>query len=481
MPSICFPIKHGAEMSNEKTLFQKIWHQHVVTRRDDGEVLLYVDRNFVHEGPFYAFDGLRLEGRKPRQPLKQIAIADHYLPTLNRKDGLAGIKDPDIRRMIEQLGKNARDFNLPYIGMENPRQGIMHVIGPELGLVLPGMVITAADSHTTTNGAFGALSFGIGASEIKHVLATQAVWQREPKTIKVTIDGNLGVGVTAKDIILAIIAKIGISGGVGHVLEYAGSAIRNLSMEGRMTVCNMSIEAGARAGLVAPDETTFTYIKGREFSPSGKDWDKALDLWRGLPSDPGAIYDREVNMAAADISPMVTWGSVPDDALPITGHVPDPANASNPELRKHWERALEYMDLKPGLPLAGISVDRVFIGSCTNARLEDLRAAASIVKGRHVVVPSIISPGSSDVKRMAEREGLHQIFIDAGFEWRDSACSMCVGSNGDFALPGERCASTSPRNFPNRQGRGVRTHLLSPPMAAAAAITGRLTDVRTLS
>ena len=468
-------------MNKPRNMFEKIWDRHIVAQRDDGEALLYVDRNFVHEGPFYAFDGLRLDKRKARTPLKQIAISDHYLPSLNRAQGIAGIRDPEVKRMIEQLASNARDFGIPFIGIDDSRQGIMHVVGPDLGMVQPGMVITAADSHTDTNGAFGAFAFGIGATEIKHVLATQALWQRKPRTLRVTVDGKLPAGVTAKDVILAIIGKIGIRGGSGHVIEYAGSAFRGMTMEERMTVCNMSIEAGARAGMVAPDETTFAFLEGREFAPKGADWDKALAMWRTLPTDDGAQFDKEAEFSAAAIAPMVTWGTLPEDSLPITGKVPDPAMEANAEQRVHIERALKYMGLMPGFPLTEIAVDRVFIGSCTNARFDDLVAAAAVAKGRRVVVPAMISPGSTDVKRRAEAAGLDKIFIAAGFEWRDSACSMCVGSNGDFALPGERCASTSPRNFENRQGRGVRTHVLSPAMAAAAAVTGKLTDVRTLT
>ena len=469
-------------MNKPRNMFDKIWDRHVVAQRDDGEALIYVDRNFVHEGPFYAFDKLRLAKRAMRRPLKQIAISDHYLPTLNRAGGLAGIKDAEIRNMVEQLQRNARDFKLPFIGMEDTeRQGIMHVVGPDLGLVQPGMVITAADSHTTTNGALGAFSFGIGASEIKHVMATQALWYRKPKTLRVTIDGKLGAGITAKDVILAIIAKIGISGGNGHVIEYAGAVMRAMTMEQRMTVCNMSIEAAARAGLVAPDDTTYKFLKDREFAPRGAQWEQALKIWQSLPSDADAKFDKEVALNGSDIAPMVTWGTVPDDALPITGRVPDPAQAASREERVHLERALHYMGLTAGMPISEIKVDRVFIGSCTNARFEDLVAAADVAKGRKVVVPSMISPGSTDVKRRAEAAGLDKIFTAAGFEWRDSACSMCVGSNGDFPAPGESCASTSPRNFENRQGRGVRTHLVSPAMAVAAAVTGKLTDVRTLA
>lgn len=468
-------------MGTPKTMFEKIWSRHVVAQRDDGETLLYVDRNFVHEGPFYAFDGLRRDGRRIRRPLKQIAVSDHYLPTVGRKSGIAGIADPEIRTMIERLAVNAREFGVPFIGIDDPRQGIMHVVGPELGLAQPGMVITAADSHTTTNGAFGAFAFGIGASEVKHVLATQALWQRKLRTLRVTVDGTLPKGVTAKDVILAIIAKIGISGGSGHVIEYAGSAIRGMTMEQRMTICNMSIEAGAKAGMIAPDETTYAYLEGRDHAPKGDLWNKALAVWRSLPSDTGARFDREVTLSAGDIVPLVTWGTTPEDVLPVTEKVPDPSSARTAEERAHMERALRYMGLAPGAPLSEVRVDRVFIGSCTNARIEDLRAAAAVVRGKRITVPAFISPGSTAVKRQAEAEGLDRIFLAAGFEWRDSACSMCVGANGDFAAPGERCASTSPRNFENRQGRGVRTHVMSPPMAAAAALTGKLTDVRTLS
>ncbi|MBI3936904.1 MAG: 3-isopropylmalate dehydratase large subunit [Betaproteobacteria bacterium] len=462
-------------------MFEKIWSRHVVAQRDDGETLLYVDRNFVHEGPFYAFDGLRRDGRRIRRPLKQIAVSDHYLPTVGRKSGIAGIADPDIRTMIERLAVNAREFGVPFIGIDDPRQGIMHVVGPELALAQPGMIITGADSHTTTNGAFGALAFGIGASEVKHVLATQALWQRNPRTLRVTVDGALPKGVTAKDVILAIIAKIGVRGGSGHIIEYAGSTIRAMTMEQRMTICNMSIEAGAKAGMIAPDETTYAYLEGRDHAPRGDLWNKALAVWRTLPSEAGARFDKEVALSARDIVPMVTWGTTPEDALPVTEKVPDPSSAATADERAHIERALRYMDLTPGLPLVEVRVDRVFIGSCTNARIEDLRAAAAVVKGKRITVPAFISPGSTAVKRRAEAEGLDRVFLAAGFEWRDSACSMCVGANGDFAAPGERCASTSPRNFENRQGRGVRTHVMSPPMAAAAALTGKLTDVRTLS
>ena len=445
-------------MNKPRNMFDKIWDRHVVAQRDDGEALIYVDRNFVHEGPFYAFDKLRLAKRAMRRPLKQIAISDHYLPTLNRAGGLAGIKDPEIRNMVEQLQRNARDFKLPFIGMEDTeRQGIMHVVGPDLGLVQPGMVITAADSHTTTNGAFGAFSFGIGASEIKHVMATQALWYRKPKTLRVTIDGKLGAGITAKDVILAIIAKIGISGGNGHVIEYAGAVMRAMTMEQRMTVCNMSIEAAARAGPGRARRDHLQFLEGREFSPRGAQWEQALKIWQSLPSDADAKFDKEVALNGSDIAPMVTWGTVPDDALPITGRVPDPRRRRARRSACTSSARCSYMGLTAGMPISEIKVDRVFIGSCTNARFEDLVAAADVAKGRKVVVPSMISPGSTEVKRRAEAAGLDKIFTAAGFEWRDSACSMCVGSNGDFPAPGESCASTSPRNFENRQGRGVRT------------------------
>ncbi|MBN9475977.1 MAG: 3-isopropylmalate dehydratase large subunit [Bordetella sp. SCN 67-23] len=463
-----------------RSMFEKIWARHVIAEREGGESLIYIDRNFVHEGPFYAFDGLRLENRRIHRPLKQFAIADHYAPTQHREAGVVAIQDPDIRRMIEQLEQNARDFGVPLIGMTDARQGIMHVVAAELALVQPGMITTAADSHTTSIGAFGALAFGVGASEIKHILATQSLWFRKPKTMRVTVEGSLSRGVAAKDVILAVVGRVGLSGGTGHVIEYAGPAISGMTMDERMTICNMSIEMGARAGMVAPDETTFAYLKGRQYAPSAEYWDQAMAFWRGLPTEPGAQFDQELSLDASRIEPMVTWGNLPEHALPISARVPHPDEAANEKQRGHYERALAYMQLEPGMRLTDVAVDRVFIGSCTNARFEDLAAAAEILRGRHAVVPAMVSPGSTDVKRRAEAAGLDRIFKEAGFEWRDSACSMCVGSNGDFALPGERCASTSPRNYENRQGRGVRTHLMSPAMAAAAAVTGRLTDVRNL-
>lgn len=463
-----------------KTLFDKIWNRHVVAKREDGATLLYVDRNFVHEGPFYAFDRLRRDGRRVRRPLKHTGVSDHYLPTLNRAQGLRSVTDPEAREVIERLAANCREFGIPFIGIDDPRQGIMHVVGPELGLVQPGMVITGSDSHTTTHGAFGAFSFGIGASEVRHVLATQASWQRRPRTLRVTVGGRLPEGITAKDVILLILSRMGVRGGAGHVIEYAGAAVRAMSMEQRMTLCNMTIELGARSGMIAPDEKTLLYLDGREFAPKGEIWAEATSHWRSLYSDPDAEFDREFEISVDDLPPMITWGTAPDDALPITGTVPYPSEAKSPEHRAHVERALAYMDLKPGQRLEDVKVDLVFIGSCTNARLEDLRAAAKIVEGRQTRVPSIISPGSTLVKRQAEAEGLHTIFKAAGFEWRDSACSMCVAENGDTVASGLRCVSTSSRNFENRQGRGARTHIASAEMAAAAAVTGRLCDVRTL-
>ena len=468
-------------MQNARTLFDKIWDRHVITQRDDGTALLYIDRNFIHEGPFYAFDGLRRDGRGIRRPLKQIAVTDHYVPTLDRARGIEAVRDPEARVVIERLAANTREFGIPFIGMNDPRQGIMHVVGAGLGLAQPGMIMTASDSHVTTNGAFGVFSFGVGASEVKHVFATQTLWQRKPGKLRVTIEGTLGPGVAAKDIILAIIAKLTTSGGSGRVVEYTGSTIRGMTMEQRMTICNMSIELGARSGIIAPDDTTYAYLEGREFAPRGDAWGKALAAWRSLSSDADAVYDREVEFDAASIAPMVTWGTVPGDALPITGTVPAPSAAASEAQRAHLLRALEYMGLEAGTRLADIAIDRVFIGTCTNGRLDDLRAAAAVAKGRRAVVPAFVVPGSGDVKRRAEAEGLDKIFIAAGFEWRDAGCSMCVGANGDIVPAGERCASTSPRNFENRQGRGARTHLVSPAMAAAAAVTGKLTDVRTLA
>ena len=467
-------------MSTPKTLFDKIWDSHVVDRQDDGTCLIYIDRHLVHEvtSP-QAFEGLRVAGREVRRPNATLAVADHNVPTTDRSKGIA---EPDSRLQVETLEKNCAEFGIEYFSMADIRQGIVHIIGPEQGMTQPGMTIVCGDSHTSTHGAFGALAFGIGTSEVEHVLATQTLLQQPLKNMRITVEGALGFGVGPKDLILAIIGEIGTAGGTGHVIEYAGEAVRALSMEGRMTVCNMTIEAGARAGLIAPDETTFNYIMGRPMAPKAGAWEQAVAYWRTLPSDEGARYDKEVTLRAADIAPQVTWGTSPEAVLPVTAAVPDPANARDENQRRSWERALAYMGLTPGTPLAELKVDRVFIGSCTNGRIEDLRQVAEIVKDRKVAdhVGAMVVPGSGLVKEQAEQEGLDRIFTEAGFEWREPGCSMCLAMNADRLAPGERCASTSNRNFEGRQGRGGRTHLMSPAMAAAAAVAGRLADVREL-
>ena len=463
-----------------RTLFEKIWDSHVVDQQPDGTCLLYIDRHLVHEvtSP-QAFEGLRVSGRKVRRPDLTLAVPDHNVPTTDRRLGIA---DPVSRLQVETLERNCREFGIELFGMNDVRQGIVHVIGPEHGFTLPGTTIVCGDSHTSTHGAFGALAFGIGTSEVEHVLATQTLLQKKPKTMRINVEGELHEGCTAKDVILAIIGTIGTAGGTGYVIEYAGSVLRSLSMEGRMTICNMSIEAGARAGLVAPDEKTFAYLKGRPKAPKGAAWEAAVAYWRTLPSDPGAVFDREITLDAGTIEPQVTWGTSPQDVVPIGGRVPDPKDAPTPERRAAMERALAYMGLEPGTPMQSIRIDKVFIGSCTNARIEDLRLVAKLVKGKKVAphVQAMIVPGSGLVKHQAEEEGLDRIFIEAGFEWREAGCSMCLGMNPDQLKPGERCASTSNRNFEGRQGKGGRTHLLSPAMAAAAAIEGRLADVRRL-
>jgi 3-isopropylmalate/(R)-2-methylmalate dehydratase large subunit len=468
-------------MSKPRTLFDKIWDSHVVHRQEDGTCILYIDRHLVHEvtSP-QAFEGLRMAGRRVRRPDATVAVADHNVPTTDRS---RGIEDEESRIQVETLERNTREFGVPYFAMDDIRQGIVHIIGPEQGLTLPGMTIVCGDSHTATHGAFGALAFGIGTSEVEHVLATQTLLQRPARNMRVTVEGDLPAGVTAKDLVLAIIGKIGTAGGTGYVIEYAGKAIRDLSMEGRMTVCNMSIEAGARAGLIAPDETTFEYLKGRPYAPKGAAWEAAVAYWRTLPSDEGAVYDAEVVLDAREIAPQVTWGTSPQDVLPITATVPDPAEIADPGRRAAVERSLAYMGLTPGTRLAEVPIDRVFIGSCTNGRIEDLRAAAAVARGRKVAdgVHAMVVPGSGLVKEQAEAEGLDRIFLEAGFEWREPGCSMCLAMNADKLQPGERCASTSNRNFEGRQGRGGRTHLVSPAMAAAAAVTGRLADVRELA
>jgi 3-isopropylmalate/(R)-2-methylmalate dehydratase large subunit len=467
-------------MATPRTLFDKIWDSHLVDVQDDGTCLLYIDRHLVHEvtSP-QAFEGLRNSGRKVRRPEGTLAVADHNVPTTDRSQG---ITDPESRTQVQALIDNVAEFGVDYFAMDDIRQGIVHIIGPEQGFTLPGTTIVCGDSHTSTHGAFGALAFGIGTSEVEHVLATQTLVQRPAKNMLVRVDGTLPPGVTAKDLVLAIIGRLGTAGGTGHVIEYAGEAIRSLSMEGRMTVCNMTIEAGARAGLIAPDETTFEYLKGRPRSPKGQGWQAAEAYWRTLRTDEGAKFDAELVLDAESLIPMVTWGTSPEDVLPITAKVPDPAGVADPGKRAAVERSLAYMGLTPGTPLDGVKVDTVFIGSCTNGRIEDLRAAASVLRGYKVAENTrvLVVPGSGLVKEQAEQEGLDRIFIEAGAEWREPGCSMCLAMNADKLAEGERCASTSNRNFEGRQGRGGRTHLVSPPMAAAAAVTGHLTDVRKL-
>jgi 3-isopropylmalate/(R)-2-methylmalate dehydratase large subunit len=457
-------------------MFEKIWARHVVAEGPGGHVLLYIDRHLLHEGTTAAFGRLARSGRRVRRSDLSFATADHYLLTSPGSP----TSDAETRAMVEALGRHTADQRILYFGVGDPRRGIVHVIGPEQGLTVPGITLVCGDSHTATHGAFGALAFGIGSSEVEHVLATQTLWQKKPQTMRISVDGPRGPGVDAKDVILAIIARIGAGGGLRHAIEYAGSTIRAMSMDERMTVCNMSIEAGARAGMIAPDETTLAYIEGRPLAPRGDAWRAALAEWRALPTDAGAVFDREVQLAASEIAPTVTWGTSPQDALPITARVPDPAAAADPGRRESMARALAYMGLAPGTRLSDVPVNRVFIGSCTNSRLDDLRAAARVAKGRRAVVPAWVVPGSGLIKRAAEAEGLDRIFLDAGFQWREAGCSMCVGMNGETAAAGERVASTSNRNFEGRQGKGARTHLMSPAMAAAAAVTGKLTDVRTL-
>ena len=463
-----------------ETMFEKIWQKHRVLDRDDGQTLLYVDTHLLHDGGATAFDVIRKRGLKPRAPERIFATPDHYVSTSSRK--VEEIEDERHREMVEKLDRNTREFGIKQFGLGTEGQGIVHVMGPEQGLSQPGILLVCGDSHTSTHGAVGALAFGIGSTEVAHVLATQTLWQRKPKTMRIRVDGTLGEQVTGKDVILAIIARIGAAGGTGHVLEYTGSAIRGLSMEGRLTLCNMSIEGGGRAGMVAPDDTTFEYIAGRPYAPKGAAWDAALARWRALPSADDAVFDAEVALDGSAIQPMVTWGNSPEDALPIDGRIPDPSSAVDAERREQMARMLVYMGLEAGTPLSEVAVDRVFIGSCTNSRIEDMRAAAAVAKGRKVAgsVRAWVVPGSEGVKRQAEAEGLHEVFRAAGFEWREPGCSMCLGTNGDIARPGERVASTSNRNFMGRQGPGARTHLLSPAMAAAAAITGHFTDVRRL-
>jgi 3-isopropylmalate/(R)-2-methylmalate dehydratase large subunit len=464
-----------------QTLYDKLWDAHVVRTNEDGTSLIYIDRHLVHEvtSP-QAFEGLRMAGRKPWRAGSVLAVPDHNVPTTGREQG---ITDPVARRQVETLDANCRDFGITEFPMGDARQGIVHVIGPEQGATLPGMTVVCGDSHTSTHGAFGALAFGIGTSEVEHVLATQTLLQRKSKKMLVSVDGQVGCGVTAKDIVLAIIGRIGTAGGTGYAIEFGGSAIRALSMEGRMTVCNMAIEAGARAGLVGVDETTIEYVQGRPYAPKGDHWDQAVARWFCLRSDYDAEFDEVVRLDAASIKPMVTWGTSPEMVVPVDGVVPDPDREPDPVKANGMRRALEYMNLRPGLPITEIPIDRVFIGSCTNSRIEDLRAAARVVEGRKVadnVRQALVVPGSGLVKQQAEAEGLDRIFIEAGFEWRDPGCSMCLAMNADRLEPGERCASTSNRNFEGRQGQGGRTHLVGPAMAAAAAVSGHFIDVRDL-
>ena len=462
----------------KRTLFEKIWDQHVVRAEPDGTTLLYIDRHLVHEvtSP-QAFEGLRLAGRNPRRPAAVLAVPDHNVPTTDRSQG---ITDPMSALQVSTLEENCREFGITYFGMNDHRQGIVHVIGPEQGLTLPGMTIVCGDSHTSTHGAFGALAFGIGTSEVEHVLATQCLVQKKPKTMEIRVEGVLPDYCSPKDVILAIIGRIGIGGGIGYVVEFTGSVIRSFSMEGRMTLCNMSIEGGARAGLVGPDEVTMKYLEGRPLSPKGQLWERATAHWRTLTSDSEARFDRVVEMTGQDIAPQVTWGTNPEMVMDVTGRIPDPSQIDDEKKRVSTERALAYMGLPAGVPICEIPIDRVFIGSCTNSRIEDLRIAAKYVKGKRVsgTVKAMVVPGSGLVKAQAEQEGLDRIFREAGFEWREPGCSMCLAMNADVLAPGERCASTSNRNFEGRQGKGGRTHLVSPAMAAAAAVEGHFVDIR---
>ena len=473
--------------SRPLTLYEKIWADHVVERRDDGTCLIYIDRHLVHEvtSP-QAFEGLRSAGRPVRRPDLTLAVPDHNLPTTARVDAAGQpipIADAASREQLAALRRNAPEFGIRYIDATAREQGIVHVVGPEQGFTLPGTTLVCGDSHTAAHGALGALAFGIGTSEVEHVLATQTLLLTPSRTMEVRVDGTLGFGVTAKDVILTIIGRIGAAGGTGHVIEYTGEVIRDLSIEGRLTIANMSIEGGARAGLIAPDDKTFAYLKGRPLAPTGDDWDRAVAYWRTLPTDAGARYDRTVHIDASDIAPALTWGTSPEDVVPITGAVPDPDSFADPAKREAARKSLAYMGLTPGTRMQDIAVEHIFIGSCTNSRIEDLRAAAAVLRGRRVadgIRQALVVPGSGLVKHQAEVEGLDRIFTEAGFEWREPGCSMCLGMNPDKVPPGERCASTSNRNFVGRQGPGARTHLVSPVMAAAAAVTGRLTDVRDL-
>jgi len=464
-------------MSEPQTLIDKLWLAHEIARREDGATLLWVDRHYVHEGSFHAFSQMKARQRTTAEPQLTFGVADHYVPTRERAKDIA---NTEIAAMVRNLENNVAENQITLFGLRDPRQGIVHVVGPEQGLTLPGLLVVCGDSHTSTHGAFGAYAFGIGASEVAHVLMTQTLWQKKPKRMRIVVGGKAAVGIASKDIALAIIARIGADGAQGHAIEFAGTAIRALSMEGRMTLCNMSIEAGGRCGMVAPDATTFAYINGRPYAPKDTAFEQAIEAWSALVSDADAVFDREVSIDAGTIAPIVTWGTTPDDALSVDARVPDPSREPDETRAKYVREALDYMGITPGTKLTDIAIDRVFIGSCTNSRIEDLRAAAAVLAGRVSKVPGLVSPGSSAVKRQAEEEGLDRIFRDAGLEWADSGCSMCVGINGDLVPPGERCASTTNRNFRGRQGPGARTHLMSPAMVAAAAVSGRLADVRPL-
>jgi 3-isopropylmalate/(R)-2-methylmalate dehydratase large subunit len=464
-------------MNQPQTIIDKLWAAHEILRREDGESLLWVDRHFLHEGSFHAFSKLAERGVGVAEPSLTFGVADHYVPTRGLR---RSISNPEIARMVRQLEENTARHGVSLFGLDDPRQGIVHVVGPEQGLTLPGLLIVCGDSHTSTHGALGAYAFGIGASEVAHVLMTQTIWQKKPKRMRVLVEGKTAPGIAAKDVVLAVIARIGAGGATGCAVEFAGSAIHALSIEGRLTVCNMSIEAGARCGMIAPDTTTFAYLRGRPYAPEGDDFDRAVEAWSKLASDDDARFDTEVALDAQRIAPIITWGTSPEDALPIDANIPDPAREPDLERAKYLQGALDYMGLVPGRKLTEIAIDRVFIGSCTNARIEDLRAAAAVLAGRRSKVPGLVSAGSSPVKRQAEEEGLDRVFREAGLEWGESGCSMCVGINGDLVAAGERCASTTNRNFRGRQGPGARTHLMSPAMVAAAAVSGHLADVRPL-
>jgi 3-isopropylmalate/(R)-2-methylmalate dehydratase large subunit len=461
-----------------KTLFQKIWDEHVIHEREDGNVLIYIDRHLSHDMHHRLFPLIKAQGLTVKEPDKLFGVPDHSVPTTVKT--VDDIPEGEMRDTVAGLERAAAEYGFHHFGMTDDRHGIVHVVGPEQGITLPGITLVCGDSHTSTHGALGCIAFGIGATEVQHVLATQTLWQRKPKAMRITITGTLGFGVGGKDVILAVIRAIGAAGGTGYAIEYAGPAIDAMSMEGRMTLCNMTIEAGARSGLIAPDDKTIAYCKDRPFAPKGKKWDQAVSYWRGLRSDDDAVFDHEVTLDGDAIAPMVTWGNSPQWALPVTETVPDPADETDPQIRADMEASLAYMDLTPGMPLSEIKIDTVFIGACTNSRIEDMRAAAAVAKGRTAKTRTLVVPGSGLVKKQAEAEGLDKIFTEAGMEWREPGCSMCIALNGDMLQPGERSASTSNRNFRGRQGPGSRTHLLSPAMAAAAAVTGHLTDVRDL-